>query len=200
MGHIAHLRKVRKQLKSINTFDYIIMLIKRRKNPLSTFWELMVLHLNKLESPSSPSCFVQNLVDIGSVVLEKKIFKFHSFFFRFFSIISPWKRAGPAFEQTWIPYTQRYIVQVWMKLAQWFWKRWKCDKFTTTTTTTTDNGKAHSTSTFGSGELKRCKKKGVTEVCGINQWPWIQKKPVKIKRVTGVSVGTFVAINGLKYK
>ena len=33
-----------------------------------------------------------------------------------------------------------------MKLAQWFWRRWKCEKFTTTTTTmtttttTTDNG------------------------------------------------------------
>ena len=28
MGHIAHLRK---QFKSINTYDYVIMLIKRRK-------------------------------------------------------------------------------------------------------------------------------------------------------------------------
>ena len=31
MGHIAHLRK---QFKSINTYDYIIRYIKRRKNPL----------------------------------------------------------------------------------------------------------------------------------------------------------------------
>ena len=30
MGHIAHLRK---QFKSINTYDYIITLIKRRKKP-----------------------------------------------------------------------------------------------------------------------------------------------------------------------
>ena len=35
--------------------------------------------------------------------------------------------------------------QVWLKLAQWFWRRrWKCEKFTTTMTTTTtttkDNG------------------------------------------------------------
>ena len=36
MGHIAHLRK---QFKSINTYDYTIMLIKRG-NPLSTFREL----------------------------------------------------------------------------------------------------------------------------------------------------------------
>ena len=33
MGHIAHLRK---QFKSINTYDYIIKMIKRRKNPLFT--------------------------------------------------------------------------------------------------------------------------------------------------------------------
>ena len=31
MGHIAHLRK---QFKSINTYGYIITLIKRRKKPL----------------------------------------------------------------------------------------------------------------------------------------------------------------------
>ena len=33
MGHIAHLRK---QFKSINTYDYIITLIKRRKKRLLT--------------------------------------------------------------------------------------------------------------------------------------------------------------------
>ena len=33
MGHIAHLRK---QFKSINTYDYIITLIKRRKKTLLT--------------------------------------------------------------------------------------------------------------------------------------------------------------------
>ena len=33
MGNIAHLRK---QFKSINTYDYIITLIKRRKNTLLT--------------------------------------------------------------------------------------------------------------------------------------------------------------------
>ena len=31
MGHIAHLRK---QFKSINTYNYIITLIKRRKKPV----------------------------------------------------------------------------------------------------------------------------------------------------------------------
>mgnify|MGYP003691357863 CR=1 FL=1 len=58
------------------------------------------------------------------------------------------------------PLPKDALCQVWLKLAQLFWRRrYKCEKFTTTTTTatttTTDNGqiltrKAH----FGSGELK----------------------------------------------
>ena len=44
-------------------------------------------------------------------------------YFSYFVIISPWKRAGPSFEQTWIPFTQGCFVTIWVKLAQWFWKR-----------------------------------------------------------------------------
>ena len=38
MGHIAHLRK---QFKSINTYDYIITLIKQRKKTLLTLREFI---------------------------------------------------------------------------------------------------------------------------------------------------------------
>ena len=31
--------------------------------------------------------------------------------------------AGSSFEQTWIPFTQDALCQVWLKLAQWFWRR-----------------------------------------------------------------------------
>ena len=68
MGHIAHLRK---QFKSINTYDYIITLISRRKNPLSSFENWIVPCLNKLESPLPKGA----------------------------------------------------LCQIWLKLAQWFWKR-----------------------------------------------------------------------------
>ena len=69
MGHIAHLRK---QFKSINTYDYIIMLIMRRKKTLLTSWEFI----------------------------------------------------GSSFEQTWIPFTEAdALCLVWLKLAQWFWRR-----------------------------------------------------------------------------
>ena len=66
MGHIAHLRK---QFKSLNKYDYIIKLIKRRKKKL--YEKLLVLHLQKFESPSPKDA----------------------------------------------------LCQVWLKLAQWFWRR-----------------------------------------------------------------------------
>ena len=50
MGQIAHLRE---QFKLINPYDYITTLIKKsKKKPHYLLYEtLMVLHLNKLESP-----------------------------------------------------------------------------------------------------------------------------------------------------
>ena len=52
------------------------------------------LHLNKIDFPL-PKDFVPNLVEISQVVLEKKIFKLSLIYFRYFVIISPFKRAGP---------------------------------------------------------------------------------------------------------
>ena len=50
MDHMAHLRK---QFKSINTYNYIKTLIRKRKTYRLLFENLMVPNLNKLESPSS---------------------------------------------------------------------------------------------------------------------------------------------------
>ena len=66
MGHIAHLRK---QFKSLKEYDNIITLILRIKKKI--YENLLVLHLNKLESPSPKDA----------------------------------------------------LCQVWLKLAQWFWRR-----------------------------------------------------------------------------
>ena len=57
------------------------------------------------------------------------------------------------------PLPKDALCQVWLKLAQWFWRRrWKCEKFTTTTTTTTTTTdkfwSEKLTWAFGSGELK----------------------------------------------
>ena len=90
MGHIAHLRKM---FKSINTYDYIITLINRRKNPLSSFWKLNCSLFKQIWISFTQGCFVPILAEIGPVVLEK-ISKFYQCIFCYFIIISPWKRAG----------------------------------------------------------------------------------------------------------
>ena len=45
--------------------------------------------------PFAQGCFVPSLVEIGLLVLEKKIFWILSMYFHYFLIISPWKKAGP---------------------------------------------------------------------------------------------------------
>ena len=54
-------------------------------------------------------CFVPSLVEIGLVVLEKKILKMRQCIFAI-SLLSPLgKEQRPSFEQTWIPYIQGCI-------------------------------------------------------------------------------------------
>ena len=48
MGHIAHLRK---QFKSIKTYDYIIMLIKRRKNNIIYFMRNFCFFIWRILNP-----------------------------------------------------------------------------------------------------------------------------------------------------
>ena len=87
MCHIAHLRK---QFKSI-----IITLIKRRKKKLLILWEFIFSSFEETWIPFIQGCFVLRLIEISSVVLEKRIFIISSMYFRYFVIISAWKRVGP---------------------------------------------------------------------------------------------------------
>ena len=48
----------------------------------------------------SHECFLPSLVKIGSVVLEKKIFKFRQYIFTFLLLTPLGKRRGHSFEQT----------------------------------------------------------------------------------------------------
>ena len=73
MGYISPLRK---QFKSMNTYDFIITLIKRGRNPLSTFKKLNGSLFEETWIPFTQICFVQNLVEISIVVPEKKMKKF----------------------------------------------------------------------------------------------------------------------------
>ena len=91
MGHIAHLRK---QLKSINTYDYIITLIKRRKKPSFTLWEFNCSSFEQTWIPFIQGCILPSLVEISLAVLVEKIFKFVNVFSLFHYYLY-WKRTGP---------------------------------------------------------------------------------------------------------
>ena len=75
-------------------------------------------------NPLIQGCFVSSLVEIGSVVLEKNIFKFHWCIFAISYLFLLGKGDGPSFEQTWIyPLPKNALCQVWLKLTQWFLRR-----------------------------------------------------------------------------
>ena len=71
------------------------------------------LHLNKFESLSPKDAFVE----ICPVVLEQKDFKILSMYFCYLVIISCRKKAGPSFDQAWIPFTQGCFVSSLVEIA-----------------------------------------------------------------------------------
>ena len=80
-------------------FHYFIVISPwKREGPL--IWTNWILFTKEW--------FVQSLIEIGQVVLEKKIFK--NVYFCNYVIISYWNRAGPSFKKFWIPFTQGWFV------------------------------------------------------------------------------------------
>ena len=76
------------------------------------------------------------LVEIGLVVLERKVFKFPQCYFPILLSLLMEKGVALHLNTLEIPLSKRSLCQVWLKLAQWFWRTRKCEMFTTTTTTT----------------------------------------------------------------
>ena len=78
-----------------------------------------------------------SLVEIGPLVLEEKILKHLSVYFRYFVIFSPWKRTW-SFTSIWkskFPLPKDALCQIWLKLAQYVVlekkiKMWKACKHT----------------------------------------------------------------------
>ena len=91
-----------------------------------------------IESPS-PRCFVPCLVEIGTVTLEKKIFKVVNVFlvllnylpllyppqtkFRGYIVILMFKVVALQLNKLESPTFKDALCQVWLKMAQWFWRR-----------------------------------------------------------------------------
>ena len=64
------------------------------------------------------------LVEIGSVVLKKKFFKISSMYFSLFCNDLPLEKGGGLnLNKLESPSPKYALCQVWLKLAQWFWKK-----------------------------------------------------------------------------
>ena len=70
------------------------------------------------------------LVEIGPVVLQK-IFKICQCILLFLNYLPLEKNGAIHLNKLSFPSPYDALYQVWLKLAQWFWRRkWKCEKFT----------------------------------------------------------------------
>jgi hypothetical protein len=66
---------------------------------------------------------VPSLVKIGPAVLEKKIFKNFQCIFTHLLLSPLVAKQSPSFEKPESPPPKDDLCQVWLKLAQWFWRR-----------------------------------------------------------------------------
>ena len=109
MDHIAHLRN---QFKSINTFVQSYDLERSKHHLIFIIkWSLFVSF--------TQGCFLPSLVESDPMVLQKNIFRFRQCLFR--NYLPPWKQALPFSLESLAP--KDTLCRVWLKLAQWFWKR-----------------------------------------------------------------------------
>ena len=100
MGHIDHLRK---QFKSLNKYDYIITL--------------------KFESPSPKDALCQVGLKLAQWLWRSRFLNFVNVF-SLFRIYLPLEKGGALhFQKLEFPLPKDALCQVWLKLAQWFWRR-----------------------------------------------------------------------------
>ena len=107
--------------------------------------------MNKLESPSPKDALCQVWLKLAQWFWRRRFFIFVNVFSLFRNYLPLEKGRTLYLNKLESPSPKDALCQVWLKLAQWFWRRrWKYEKFTTTTTmttttmttttTTTDNG------------------------------------------------------------
>ena len=92
----------------------------------------MVFHLKKLVFPSTKDALCQDCLKLDQYGSGEEDFLISSMYVHYLVIISPWKRAGPSFEQTWIPFTQGCFVPCLDEIGpcSGSGEEWKCEKFT----------------------------------------------------------------------
>ena len=118
MGHIPHLRK---QFKSLNKYEHIVTLIQRIKKKL--YENLLVLHLSKVEFPSPKDALCQDWLKLAQWFCRRRFLNFINVFSLFRNYL-PLEKGGPLhLNKLESPSPKDALCQVWIKLAQYFWRR-----------------------------------------------------------------------------
>ena len=93
-------------------------------------WQRRGPSVDQTWTPFFQGCFVLSLVEIGTVGLEKKILNFINVFSLFRYYLPLEKSVAFHLNIIEFPSPKHVSCQVWLKLIQWFWRRWKCKNLT----------------------------------------------------------------------
>ena len=89
------------------------------------------LHLNKLESPSPKDALCKVWLKLAQWFWRRRFFNFFNVFSLFCNYLPLEKGMALHLNKLESPLSKDALCHVWLKLAQWFWRRrWKCEKFT----------------------------------------------------------------------
>ena len=89
------------------------------------------LGLNKLKSPSPKDALCQVWLKLAQWFWRRRFFNFVNVFSLFRNYLPLEKGGALHLNKLESPSPKDALCQVWLKLAQWFWRRrWKCEKFT----------------------------------------------------------------------
>ena len=120
------------------------------------------LHLNKPKSPSPKDALCQVWLKLAQLFWRRRFLNFINLFSLFRNYLPLEKGRALHLNKLESHSPKDALCQVWLKLAQWFWRRrWKCEKFTgqtdgqTDRQTTDDRWSEKLTWAFSSGELKK---------------------------------------------
>ena len=99
------------------------MLLDNTWPDISLFWEEFGPSFEEKWITVYPWSFVQRLIKIGSVVLEENIFRSWQgdlLFLNYFSLV---EGRGLHLNKPKFPLLKDDLHHVWLKLAEWFWRR-----------------------------------------------------------------------------
>ena len=89
----------------------------------------VTLHFNRLEPPSPKEALCQGWLKLAQWFWRNIFLNFVNVFSRFHNYLPLKKGVAVYFNNSEPPSSKATLCQVWLKLAHWFLRRWKCEKF-----------------------------------------------------------------------